>query len=137
MPVQPGIILSDLSDHLPTFVLIKSSCLKRKHSSITLRHNYKNLDKSTLDRRQRTNLHTFTQGPFQISSVLGLITLPTLCECKMQPFGACITEISICSFWLALLLLRDVGYAPEFWFSFLATTCIVFILCKVLKALPI
>jgi len=29
----------------------------------------------------------------------------------MQPFGACITEISICSFWLALLLLRDVGYA--------------------------
>jgi len=47
MPVQPGIILSDLSDHLPTFVLIKSSCLKQKHSSITLRHNYKNLDKST------------------------------------------------------------------------------------------
>jgi len=29
----------------------------------------------------------------------------------MQPFGACITEISICSFWLALSLLRDVGYA--------------------------
>ena len=29
MPVQPGIILSDLSDHLPTFVMIKSSCLKR------------------------------------------------------------------------------------------------------------
>ena len=34
------------------------------------------------DRRQRTNLHTFTQGPFQISSVLGLITQPTLCECN-------------------------------------------------------
>ena len=47
MPVQPRIILSDLSDHLPTFVLIKSSCLKQKHSSITLRHNYKNLDRST------------------------------------------------------------------------------------------
>ena len=47
MPVQPRIILSDLSDHLPTFVLIKSSCLKHKHSSITLRHNYKNLDIST------------------------------------------------------------------------------------------
>jgi len=29
----------------------------------------------------------------------------------MQSFGACITEISICSFWLALSLLRDVGYA--------------------------
>ena len=29
----------------------------------------------------------------------------------MQPFGACITEISICSFWLALSLLCDVGYA--------------------------
>ena len=29
----------------------------------------------------------------------------------MQPFGACITEISICSFWLALSLLRDVGFA--------------------------
>jgi len=29
----------------------------------------------------------------------------------MQPFGACITEISICSFRLALSLLRDVGYA--------------------------
>ena len=47
MPVQPGIILSDLSDHLPTFVMIKSSCLKQKHSSINLRHNYKNLDRST------------------------------------------------------------------------------------------
>jgi len=47
MPVQPGIILSDLSDHLPTFVMIKSTCLKQKHSSITLRHNYKSLDRST------------------------------------------------------------------------------------------
>ena len=46
-PVQPGIILSDLSDHLPTFVMIKSTCLKQKHSSITLRHNYKILDRST------------------------------------------------------------------------------------------
>jgi len=34
------------------------------------------------DRLQRTNLHTFTQGPFQTSSVLGLITQPTLCECN-------------------------------------------------------
>ena len=47
MPVQPGIILSDLSDHLPTFVMIKSTCLKRKHSSITLTHNYKKVDRST------------------------------------------------------------------------------------------
>ena len=47
IPVQPGIVLSDLSDHLPTFVMIKTSCLKQKHSSITLRHNYKNLDRST------------------------------------------------------------------------------------------
>jgi len=53
MPVQPGIILSDMSDHLPTFVLIKSSCLKQKHSSITLRHNYKNLDKSTFFARNK------------------------------------------------------------------------------------
>ena len=48
------------------------------------------------DRRQCTNLHTFTQGPFQISSVPwahhATYTL------WMQPFGACITEISICSF---------------------------------------
>ena len=61
------------------------------------------------DRRQRTNLHTFTQGPFQISSVPwahhATYTL------WMQPFRACITEISICSFCLALSLLRDVGYA--------------------------
>jgi len=27
--------------------MIKSTCLKLKHSSITLRHNYKNLDRST------------------------------------------------------------------------------------------
>jgi len=39
---------------------------------------------------------------------LGLITQPTE---WMQPFGACITEISICSFWLALSLLCVVGYA--------------------------
>jgi len=48
IPVQPGlkevIILSDLFDHLPTFVMIKPSCFKQKHSSVTLRHNYKNLD---------------------------------------------------------------------------------------------
>ena len=49
---------------------------------------FKQLDASTRDdhgysdRRQRTNLHTFTQGPFQISSVVGLITQPTLCECN-------------------------------------------------------
>ena len=59
--------------------------------------------------RQRTSLRTFNQGPFQISSVPwahhATYTL------WMQPFGACITEISICSFWLALWLLRDVGYA--------------------------
>ena len=47
MPVQPGIILSDLSDHLPTFVMIKSTCLKQKNSSITLRHDCKNLDRSS------------------------------------------------------------------------------------------
>ena len=76
---------------------------------------FKQLDASTRDdhgysdRRQRTNLHTFTQGPFQISSV------PWVHHATytlwMQPVGACITEISICSFWLALSLLRDVGYA--------------------------
>ena len=47
MPVQPGIILSDLSDHLRTFVMIKSTCLKQKHLSITLRHNHKSLDRSS------------------------------------------------------------------------------------------
>jgi len=76
---------------------------------------FKQLDAWTRDdhgysgRRQRTNLHTFTQGPFQISSIPwahhATYTL------WMQPFGACITEISICSFWLALSLLCDVGYA--------------------------
>ena len=76
---------------------------------------FKQLDASTRDdpgysdRRQRTNLLTFTQGPFQISSVpwahQATYTL------WMQPFGGCITEISICSFWLALSLLRNVGYA--------------------------
>ena len=68
---------------------------------------FKQLDASTRD--DHTNLHTFTQEPFQISSVPwahhATYTL------WMQPFGACITEISICSFWLALSLLRDVGYA--------------------------
>ena len=77
---------------------------------------FKQLDASTRDdhgysdRWQRTNLHTYTQGPFQISSVPwahhATYTL------WMQPFGACITEIFICSFWLALSLLRDVGLAP-------------------------
>ena len=60
---------------------------------------FKQLDASTRDdrgyseRRQRTNLHTFTQGPFQISSVPWAhhATYTLL----MQPFGACITEISI------------------------------------------
>ena len=76
---------------------------------------FKQLDASTRDdhgysdRQQRTNLHTFTQGPFQINSVPwahhATYTL------WMQSFGACITEISNCSFWLALSLLRDVGYA--------------------------
>ena len=78
---------------------------------------FKQLDASTRDdhgysdrrQRTRTNLHTFTQGPFQISSFPwahhATYTL------WMQPFGACITEISICSFWVALSLLRDVGYA--------------------------
>ena len=76
---------------------------------------FKQLDASTRDdhgysdRRQLTNLHAFTQGPFQITSVPwahhATYTLWT------QPFGACITEISICSFWLALSLLRDVSYA--------------------------
>jgi len=76
---------------------------------------FKQLDASTRDdhgyseRLQRTNVHTFTQGPFQISSVPwahhATYTL------WMQPFGACITEISICPFWLALSLLHDVGYA--------------------------
>ena len=47
MPVQPGIILSDLSDHLPAFLMIRSSCLKHKHLSITLGHNYKSLDRIT------------------------------------------------------------------------------------------
>ena len=69
-----------------------------------------NLSSLTLQQEmQRTNLHTFTQGPFQISSVpWAHHSTYTL---WMQPFGACITEISICSLWLALSLLRDVGYA--------------------------
>jgi len=56
MPVQPGIILSDLSDHLPTFAMVTSSCLKQKHSSITLRHNYKNLDRSTFLKERKDAL---------------------------------------------------------------------------------
>ena len=86
-------------------------------TNVRKRHSwpFKQLDASTRDdhgysdRRQRTNFQSFTQGPFQISSVPwahhATYTL------WMQPFGACITEISICSFWLALWLLRDVGYA--------------------------
>ena len=86
-------------------------------TNVSKRHTwqFRQLDASTRDdhgysdRRQRTNLHTFTQGPFQISSVHwahhATYTL------WMQPCGACITETSICSFWLALSLLRDVGYA--------------------------
>ena len=86
-------------------------------TNVRKRHTYQfqQLDASTRDdhgysdRPLRTNLHTFTQGPFQISSVPwahhATYTL------WMQPFGACITEISFCSFWLALSLLRDVGYA--------------------------
>ena len=82
--------------------------------SVTL-GNLKQLDASTRDdhcysdRRQRTNLRTFTQGPFQISSVPW--AHHATYALWMQPFGACITEISICSFWLALSLLRGVGYA--------------------------
>jgi len=62
---------------------------------------FKQLDASTRDdhaysdRRQRTNLHTFTQGPFQISSVpWAHHTTYTLWT---QPFGAGITEIYICT----------------------------------------
>jgi len=77
---------------------------------------FKQLDASTRDdhgysdRWQRTNLHTYTQGPFQISSVPW--AHHATYNLWMQPFGACITEIFICSFWLALSLLRDVGLAP-------------------------
>ena len=74
---------------------------------------FKQLDALKRDdhgRRQRTNLHTFTQGPFQISSV-PWAHHATYYALWMQPFRACITEIAICSFWLALSLLRDVGYA--------------------------
>ena len=64
-------------------LLTSCDCLCHKRHTWQFKH----LDASTRDdhcysdRRQRTNLHTFTQGPFQISSVLGLITQPTLCEC--------------------------------------------------------
>ena len=90
---------------------------------------FKQLDASTRDdhgywdRRQRTNFHTFTQESFQISSVPwahhATYTL------WMQPFGACITEISVCSFWLALSLLRDVGYATANEFSWELVHCYV------------
>ena len=39
-------------------------------------------DHSYLDRRQRTNLHTFTQGHSRSAASLGLITQPTHCECN-------------------------------------------------------
>ena len=91
-------------------VTVCATNVRKRHT-----RQFKQLDTSSRDDRgysdswQRTNLHTFTQGPFQISSVPwahhATYTLWT------QPFGACITEISICSFWLALSLLRDVGYA--------------------------
>jgi len=102
------------SDSRQTFC---SSIVTVCATNVRKRHTwqFKQLDASTRDdhgysdRRKRTNLHTFNQGPFQISSVTwahhATYTL------WMQPFGACITEISICSFWLALSLLRDVGYA--------------------------
>ena len=61
------------------------------------------------ERLQRTNLHTYTQGPIPISSVPW--AYHATYTVWMQPFGACITEISTCSFWLALSLLCDVGYA--------------------------
>ena len=62
---------------------------------------FKQLDVSTRDdhgysdRRQRTNLHTFTQGPFQISSV-NWAHHATFSEKMMQPFETYVTEISIC-----------------------------------------
>jgi len=61
------------------------------------------------ERLQRTNLHTYTQGPFQISSIPW--AHQAIYTEWMQLFGACITEISICSSWLALSLLCDIGYA--------------------------
>ena len=45
IPLQPRIPLSDLSDHLPTFGMIKFSYLKQKQLPVTRRHNYKNLDR--------------------------------------------------------------------------------------------
>ena len=86
-------------------------------TNVRKRHTWqlKQLDASTRDdhgysdRRQRTNLHTFTQGPFQISSV-HWAHHPTY-TVWMQPFVACNTGIAICSFWLALSLPCDDGYA--------------------------
>ena len=92
---------------------IVTVCATNVHKHYTWQ--FKQLDASTRydhgysDRRQHTNLHSFTQGPFQISSIPW--AHHATCTLWMQPFGACITEISICSFWLSLSLLRDVGYA--------------------------
>ena len=64
-------------------VIVCATNMRKRHT-----WQFKQLDASTRDdhgysaRRQRTNLHTYTQGPFQISSVHGLITQPTLCECN-------------------------------------------------------
>ena len=67
--------------------------MKTSAKNVRKRHTWqlKQLDASTrddhgyLDRRQRTNLHTFTQGPFQISSVpWAHHATHTL---WMQPFG--------------------------------------------------
>jgi len=88
-------------------VTVRATNVRKRHT-----WQFKQLNVSTRDdhgyseRLQRTNLHTYTQGRFQISSVPwahhATYTL------WMQPFGACITKISICSFWLALSLLCDV-----------------------------
>ena len=107
-------VVENFNDSGQTFsspiVTVCATNVRKRHT-----WQFKQLDASTRDdhgysdRWQHTNLHTFTQGPFQISSVPwahhATYTL------WVQPFGACITEISICSFWLALSLLRDVGYA--------------------------
>jgi len=90
-------------------VIVCAKNVRKRHT-----WQFKQLDASTRDdhgysdRPQHTNLHTFTQGPFQISIVPW--AHHATCTLWMQPFGACVTEISICSYWLALSLLRDVGY---------------------------
>ena len=74
---------------------------------------FKQLDASTRDdhghsaRRQRTNLHTLGPIPDQ-QRLLGSSRNVHFVNATVR---ACITEISICSFWLALSLLGDVGYA--------------------------